>query len=52
MFSKLELKILLDIIEEYLNNYTENEQKELIEVFKPIYRISNKINFLIKTIDN
>ena len=52
MFSKLELKILLNIIEEYLDNYTENEQKEHIEIFNPIYKIFDKINFLEKTIDN
>lgn len=48
MFSKLELKILLDIIEEFLDNYTKNEQQENIEVFKLIYKIFDKINFLIK----
>lgn len=48
MFNLKELITLSNIIEEYLNNYTENEQRECIEFFQPTYILQQKINNLIK----
>ena len=52
MFTRQELDILLNVMSEYLDSYTEQEHITMKEFFKPANELYKKIeNLLYKTID-